>query len=781
MSELLAKSPRAGMPEKTLVEHTMDVMDAVVALFGTTERPTRLGSEWCRFFQLEDFGAFQRAVLAAAAFHDIGKANDSFQAALRLASKQAIRHEHLSGLILELESVRAWTAARADIDWGVVFAAVGSHHLKTQHEKFGARQNAPGIRVLSNVSAFRELLQSIGQALDLDCVSLPQIPVIWSFDTARPFNIIAHTRAVRARLYQVDKELARDPDRRRLMWAVRAGLIAADAVGSAFDRLGRAPADWLAEAFDRRQLCTSESVWQMVIRPRVEELRLKGRWNDANGVQGWSTFQVRCADQPGRTLLLAPCGSGKTLAAWRWIAARLAERPAGRVIFLYPTRATATEGFRDYVSWAPEHEAALVHGTAAYDLAGMFENPADADDSRQGKHFEADPRLFAVGLWGRRMFSATVDQFFAFLQYQYGPMSLLPLLADSVVVVDEIHSFDRSMFSALKQFLKNFPAVPVLCMTATLPATRREQLVSECGMTVYDEKPDDLREIAELPRYRVQRVEQSAVTARVEASLSSGKRVLWVVNNVRRAQKVALVALRGAPGTAQLEALAGIPLHCYHSRFKLMDRRERHCNVIAAFQGGRGAVLAITTQVCEMSLDLDADVLVTEVAPVTALIQRMGRCVREARPKQGRVGEVLIYSPEDNLPYDGEMLGGAEEFVDDLAGKDRVSQVDLEGALERWAPLPHEPDKACSFLESGPYAMAREESFREGTDFTTDAILDADVNDFIASRSTEKAGFIVPVPRRFATGADPKLPTYLRTAPAENYHPLIGFYHERIA
>lgn len=212
-----------------------------------------------------------------------------------------------------------------------------------------------------------------------------------------------------------------------------------------------------------------------------------------------------------------------------------------------------------------------------------------------------------------------------------------------------------------------------------------------------------------------------------------------------------------------------------------MDRRERHCNVIAAFQGGRGAVLAITTQVCEMSLDLDADVLVTEVAPVTALIQRMGRCVREARPKQGRVGEVLIYSPEDNLPYDGEMLGGAEEFVDDLAGKDRVSQVDLEGALERWAPLPHEPDKACSFLESGPYAMAREESFREGTDFTTDAILDADVNDFIASRSTEKAGFIVPVPRRFATGADPKLPTYLRTAPAENYHPLIGFYHERIA
>ncbi|HUY93629.1 MAG TPA: CRISPR-associated helicase Cas3' [Pirellulales bacterium] len=781
MNQLLAKSPRAGMPDKTLIQHTADVMDAVIALFGTADCPTRLGREWRRFFQLEDFGEFQRATLAAAAFHDIGKANDSFQIALRRSSKQAIRHEHLSGLILGLACVRGWIAMRADIDWEVVLATVASHHLKTQHEKFGAKQNdAPGIRVLSNVSEFQALLQLIAETLGLDCVSFPQIPRIWSFDPAKAFNVTAQAEDVRSQLHQLDRAVAGDAVRRRLMWAVRAGLIAADAVGSAFDRLGQAPKEWLAETFDPRQVCTSESIWQNIIGPRVNELRSKGRWNDAKGAEGWSTFQVRCADQPSRTLLLAPCGSGKTLAAWRWIAGQLAERPAARVIFLYPTRATATEGFRDYVSWAPEDDAALVHGTASYDLAGMFENPADPDDRRQDKQFQSDPRLFAVGLWGRRVFAATVDQFFAFLQYQYGPMCLLPLLVDSVVVVDEIHSFDRSMFSSLKQFLQNFPSVPVLCMTATLPGTRRDQLVAECGMTVYDEKPDDLRQIAELPRYRVERVKQSTVTPRIEAALGAGKRVLCVVNNVRRAQEFALVALRRAPGASQLEAAPGVPLHCYHSRFKLTDRREQHRAVVAAFQGGGGAVLAITTQVCEMSLDLDADVLVTEVAPVTALIQRMGRCVREARPKHDRVGEVLIYSPEDNLPYDQEMLRGAEEFVDELASYDRVSQIDLERALERWAPLAREPDKACSFLESGPYAMARETSFREGTDFTIDAILDADVNDFVAAGSTDKAGFVLPVPRRFATDADPKLPGYLRTAPAENYHPVIGFYHEPV-
>src|SRR5262249_23305390 len=147
---------------------------------------------------------------------------------------------------------------------------------------------------------------------------------------------------------------------------------------------------------------------------------------------------------------------------------RMEQRRVNRIIFLYPTRATATEGFRDYVSWAPESDATLMHGTAAYDLQGMFTNPADPGDPRQAKDFEIEQRLFALGFWTRHIFSATVDQFLAFLQYGYGPVCMLPVLADSVVVIDEVHSFDHGMFSILKDFLNTFD-VPVLCMTATLP------------------------------------------------------------------------------------------------------------------------------------------------------------------------------------------------------------------------------------------------------------------------------------------------------------------------
>ena len=204
--------------------------------------------------------------------------------------------------------------------------------------------------------------------------------------------------------------------------------------------------NWLNSAFGKTM--DGEDIEEKVIRPRVKEIEVKTARPFT-----WNTFQNAAESLPSRALLISPCGSGKTLAAWRWIKGQLSHQPVSRVIFLYPTRATATEGFKDYVSWAPEADAALVHGTASYDLEGVFQNPEDA---RHDKIFSTHDRLFALGYWHRRIFSATVDQFLGFMQQVYRSVCLLPLLADSVIVIDEVHSFDKSLFSALKSFLRNF-------------------------------------------------------------------------------------------------------------------------------------------------------------------------------------------------------------------------------------------------------------------------------------------------------------------------------------
>jgi CRISPR-associated endonuclease/helicase Cas3 len=625
---------------------------------------------------------------------------------------------------------------------------------------------------------FAQVAKTVADRLRLPVLSLPLTKErFWGFSDEKAriqpggFDLEQHRERLKDRRLQPFKvALGKDEGRRRLLWAVRAALIAADAVGSGLPRVGEKDMlPWITAAF--AQVCDDTFICKEIINQRIAELQRKNKW------EKWSEFQLQCDTLPSRALLLAPCGSGKTLAAWRWIAARLKERPAARVLFLYPTRATAKEGFRDYVSWAPEAAAALMSGTADYDLQGMFDNP---DDPRHENRYETEHRLFSLGFWTRRVFSATVDQFLAFLQYGYSPMCMLPVLADSVVVIDEVHSYDRNMFAALKDFLKHFD-VPVLCMTATLPEDRQREL-KECGVTIYDEKPGELEKIAAAPRYRVRRTTAAYVPGRVRAALARGQRVLWVVNQVRRAQVAAIKMasdFRRESGQETLHAAPGISLFCYHSRFKLSDRVNRHNDVVEGFRDGCPPALAITTQVCEMSLDMDADLLVTEDCPITSLIQRMGRCNRARLPRSlDRSGEVLVYTPESPEPYDKAALTGLSEFMDRLCVQESVNQAELEQALQDSPSPPVQGDPLCSFLNSGPYAMAGEEDFRDIEEFTRPAILRGEVSQFVSVDKVKQAGFIIPVPRKLSDPPDePRgaLPPYLRVAPDAHYHKALGF------
>jgi len=395
------------------------------------------------------------------------------------------------------------------------------------------------------------------------------------------------------------------------------------------------------------------------------------------------------------------------------------------------------------------------------------------------------------------VFSATVDQFLAFMQYGYGPMCMLPVLADSILVVDEVHSFDNNMFSALKDFLKAFN-VPVLCMTATLPKSRRDELVKDCGLGEPPEWPEDLKQVADLPRYRLRRVaDRASAEQSVCDALAQGKRVLWVVNQVKRAQQIVASFVKALPGSADCPTLLteeGIPVVCYHSRFRLRDRVDRHSETMRYLKAGyNAAALGVTTQVCEMSLDIDVDLLVTEECPVSSLIQRMGRCNRkkEARPLD-RSGHVIIYPPENNdtLPYDKNDLAGLLEFLTQANGKD-LSQTDLDEIM-RSVPGPTlQGDKMSRFLESGPYAVGPRDDggdgFRDTTDFSSQCVLMNDLAAYLCAEPKVRPGFILPVPAsKVLRGerrpvVDPKFPAWLSVAPNENYHAAVGFLNHTIS
>jgi CRISPR-associated endonuclease/helicase Cas3 len=647
---------------------------------------------------------------------------------------------------------------RSDIDWDIVLAAVGSHHLKFADTAFAEQVSDEATRIQTDDLEFQQqLLPLISKRLQL--VGSPRFPPerYWGFAsdpmTFNPSNLRDELKDGRLRRLTL---ACRDGSqvKGRMLNAVRAALIAADAAGSGLRRTGITVKAWVTRQFDGSQLCEGSFV-KRIIQDRIDDLSQRGKWTN------WNAFQTACDSIPSRSLLLAPCGAGKTLAAWRWIAAQVRQKAVQRVVFLYPTRATATEGFKDYVSWAPETDAALMHGTSDYDLDGMF----PAEDPRTAKIFNGtDPRLFALRHWSKRVFSATVDQFFAFMSYGYGPMCLLPLLADSVIVVDEVHSFDRAMFSALLGFLKTFD-VPVLCMTATLPEPRQLALF-DAGLQISNPKPDGLRAIADAPRYRVLRISEEEAEKKMQGATRAGKRVLWVVNQVSRAQQI-VNRLKGID----------VKLICYHSRFKLEDRVKRHRDTVNAIKAGQPAAVAVTTQVCEMSLDIDADVLIIEECPITSLIQRMGRCRRGRDELTAKgPGEVFVYMPAEEKVYSKDDLGGLSDFLDFLTGKVAVSQSDLEEGLDLFGPKKADAPKLNSFLTSGVYALAGEDSFRDIEAFNVPAILRNEITAYLSAKKEEQPGFLVPVPKKLKPSQDPRLPRYLYVADERHYDPETGYW-----
>ena len=775
MRPLIAKAvPNTGTPLK-LIDHTRDVVDASRALFGEIESPSRLGRQWLKFFRLTeaaDATLFFNCLHAAGWLHDIGKANSDMQSVLYRdpgQREQLIRHEYLSVMIMSMPSVQEWLNQRADIDWPIVLSAVGSHHLKFCKDDLERTIPGETVELFLTHPDFQGLIQAISDGLKLyGTPALPQ-QIYWGYvSDGTAFNPQKLCQTLSKGVFRQLVLTTRDESSRtcNLLRAVRAALIVADGAASGLRRQNESIEEWIISCFQETpdSLLDKSSIEQIIL-SRVTELAVAGNWKASVSMEstGWNSFQTECDHLPSRAGLLAPCGSGKTLAAWRWIASR-PELPVKRVLFLYPTRATATEGFKDYVSWAPE--STLLHGNASYDLDGMF--PAEDPRTNRISH-GSDPRLFALQHWNKQVFSATIDQFFSFMSYNYAAICLLPLLADSVVVIDEVHSFDQKMFSALLAFLRNFD-VPVLCMTATLQSGRAKQL-QEVVDHVYNEKPDDLALIANSPRYRIQRIDSKVAESVALEHLRQGHRVLWVVNQVSRAQEIAQWLL-------ERRIDHSFDVICYHSRFRLKDRRNRHQDTVRRVRPGQHAVIAITTQVCEMSLDIDADVLISEDCPISSAIQRMGRCRRGRNElKAFGPGDVYFYKPPTERVYSEADLTGLDDFVEWLAKNSPVSQMDLEEGMQHFGSTGIEAERRSSFLTSGPYAMAGDDSFRDIEEFSQQCVLDVDIDHFLKASAEKRAGFVCPVPKKLKPTTHEKLPKYLRVGNASNYKLDTG-YHE---
>jgi CRISPR-associated endonuclease/helicase Cas3 len=673
---LLAKSKKTPWKGAyTLTGHTAAVVEAVTTLLD------ELGDGLIKQFGLsQDLKTLRATARLAAFLHDLGKANDHFQAVVRklknpMEHPQLMRHEALS--VLLAWELRNWLAT-GEGDLMVAIAAAGGHHFKLgggdgkltdeigEIRSSSVDQWTRGDRLLlyTNHRHFVGLLRYGQKACGL-APDLPQdLPTTWEIDDLK--------QRQRALLQEFAKWNA-DPV---FTAVVKALLVAGDTSGSALPANDLDIRSWIQTQI---RYTLTEPELQHVVNERLEGKPLR-------------PFQEQLGNATSRvTLARAGCGTGKTLGAYNWAKRHAVGR---KLFFCYPTTGTSTEGFLDYAH--EKIDSTLLHGRAAVDLEHLELHSTGDDD-------DLETKLESFKAWSTKVNVCTVDTVLGLLQCNRRPMYCFPAIAQAAFVFDEVHCYDDKLFGALLRFVEVVKA-PILLMSASFLPWQIQAIEQAVGESVnIIQGPQDLEK---LPRYRFH-LADAPDWERVQAEFDQGGKILWVCNQVNTA-----IAVFEAAQQRGLNPLL------YHSRYKYGDRVNHHREVVDRFKG-EGAVMAIATQVAEMSLDLSATLLVSQIADPAGLIQRLGRLNRHYC---GHALDALFYPDEKvGFPYGQDELDMGAALLQSFGGE--VCQADLASWLEQ-AAVQGKPDRGSVWLDGEWRTYPA--SLREAG-YTTTVLLEQDV------------------------------------------------------
>ena len=370
-------------------------------------------------------------------------------------------------------------------------------------------------------------------------------------------------------------------------------------------------------------------------------------------------------------------GSGKTEGAF-YAATKLLQSYGHSGLYVaLPTDATASEMLPRLKKCFKEHglfddvDTKLLTGKA-----WLHKDTAKTEDEKDKIEWESKARkLFSPLACG------TVDQLMqAGMNLKADDLRLLAL-TNKVVIIDEFHAYDAYMMEIIKTLLRWLRAmhVPVVILSATLLEDTRKELFS-----IYS---DDSFDAAGYPRitctseghvktyvcdpavhkeYMCETVMQDDAVTKVLDSVASGGNTLYIANTVKNAVKIFQDIHASAPD---------VEIHLYTARTTPKNKEEMGDKLVYRYgkdgkeKGKRPSkTIVVSTQIMEMSVDVDFDTVFSELAPADALLQRIGRMRRHG--DEGTVRENGFQSifylaiPEKKckwyLPYVATVLAGAE-------------------------------------------------------------------------------------------------------------------------
>jgi CRISPR-associated endonuclease/helicase Cas3 len=458
-------------------------------------------------------------------------------------------------------------------------------------------------------------------------------------------------------------------------------------------------ADWIGSGRDfvfRRPELSPREYWLNVARPTalvsIARLRLEPALPSidlgSTGLlaEGWQATPAQRAaadlpllDGPVLVMIEDTTGSGKTEAALI-LARRMMQQHKGSGLFVaLPTTATAdamysrmAEQYRRLFAAGALPSLALAHGRRK--LNSAFQDSILPDEDGAEIHDEESVSAACAAFFAddrRKVFLAeagvgTVDQaLLAILPTRYATLRLAGI-ASKILIVDEAHAYDAYMQKEVETLLAFHAAAggSAIVLSATLPRGMKEKYARAFRNLGHDDTVS--LETSSYPLFTTVSATGDPVASPV-APHEGTRRSVKATRLESRDEALARIAAAARAGACAVyirnsvddsidawQALkdGGLEPLLFHARFAMVDRLTVEREVLGTFgkqskpEQRRGRIL-VATQVVEQSLDLDFDVMASDLAPIDLLIQRAGRLWRHRRGDRPVPGpELLVVSPE---------------------------------------------------------------------------------------------------------------------------------------
>ena len=364
-------------------------------------------------------------------------------------------------------------------------------------------------------------------------------------------------------------------------------------------------------------------------------------------------------DSRGHTLVTAPTGAGKTDFLMR--------RCKGRVFYTLPFQASINAMYNRFKEDLKDTDAQIHLLHAASNLKVQ---DGKVEERIMQRHVGASIKVLTPHQMASIVFGVK------------GYEAMMLDLKGCDVILDEIHTYSSTIQAIVLRIIEILRVIGcrIHVGTATMPQVLYDKILSLLGGAekVYEVKlTDDV--LRSFNRHIVHKLSSMDDSYQIlDSDINDRKKILIVCNQVRRAQSVYL---------SLKEQYPDVPMMLIHSHYRRIDRQGLEVDLKGVYNQLQEACIVVSTQVVEVSLDISFDVMITECAPIDALIQRFGRINRkrtlETIGKMKPVYVIVPYAGKDALPYDPEVL---QRSFDVLPDNGIMEETEVQSMLNKVYP-----------------------------------------------------------------------------------------------